>query len=293
MICRGSVLNELKAVKGCVSNYPHSFIQFIDGNSHKTDFLRFPITDFLCDSGKFDVKIGKNRFLRDRIVLDVNRENISIKGELIFSELTPFIGKPFSPGIMGPYSFVPFMECYHGLISVDHKVRGQLDWNNRKFKISDGRGYIEKDWGRSMPSSWIWIQSNIFDLPGTSFMLSIARIPWLGKAFIGYLAYFYHEKIFYTFATYNNSRYEIYENKDGKLKIQLQNRRHRLLVSIPSTPEGGELAAPVDGNMERTIRERTDSEVSIILEERKGRKIYEGIGKFCGIELTGNIETLK
>ena len=28
--------------------------------------------------------------------------------------------KVTSPGAMGPYAFVPFMECYHGVVSMDH-----------------------------------------------------------------------------------------------------------------------------------------------------------------------------
>lgn len=27
-----------------------------------------------------------------------------------------------NPGVMGPYSFVPFMECNHGILSMDHAL---------------------------------------------------------------------------------------------------------------------------------------------------------------------------
>ncbi|WP_243392439.1 MULTISPECIES: tocopherol cyclase family protein [unclassified Mesotoga] len=29
--------------------------------------------------------------------------------------------------------------------------------------LTGGKGYIEKDWGRSLPDAWIWMQSNNFD----------------------------------------------------------------------------------------------------------------------------------
>ena len=33
-------------------------------------------------------------------------------------------GTIFSPGIMGWYSFVPFMECKHGIVSINHDLTG-------------------------------------------------------------------------------------------------------------------------------------------------------------------------
>lgn len=80
------------------------------------------------------------------------------------------------------------METNHGVLSLDHKVNGSITINGEAREFMDGRGYIEKDWGESFPSSWIWMQSNGFSEVGASFMLSIAVIPWLGSCFIGHLA---------------------------------------------------------------------------------------------------------
>ena len=56
------------------------------------------------------------------------------------------------PGVMGPFSFVPFMECYHGVVNIDHKISGSLMINNEEIDFTDGYGYIEKDWGKSFPN---------------------------------------------------------------------------------------------------------------------------------------------
>ncbi len=58
-----------------------------------------------------------------------------------------------------------------------------LTINGEPMDLTGGRGYIEKDWGTSFPSAWIWMQCNTFDTPDTSFMLSYARIPWMGSHF--------------------------------------------------------------------------------------------------------------
>ena len=63
---------------------------------------------------------------------------------------------------MGPFSFVPFMECYHGIISMDHSIIGELSIKGKKVDFTSGRGYIEKDWGHSFPIGYVWMQSNHF-----------------------------------------------------------------------------------------------------------------------------------
>ena len=63
---------------------------------------------------------------------------------------------------MGWYSFVPFMECKHGIVSVNHDLSGILNVNDEVLISDGGKGYIEKDWGTSFPEAWIWMQSNNF-----------------------------------------------------------------------------------------------------------------------------------
>jgi tocopherol cyclase len=58
----------------------------------------------------------------------------------------------YAPGIMGPFGYIPTLECYHGVVSIHHKTNGTID-----FTLSDGSlhssinakgsGYIEKDHG--------------------------------------------------------------------------------------------------------------------------------------------------
>lgn len=45
---------------------------------------------------------------------------------------------------MGPFAFVPFMECYHGIVSMDHIIQGELEIDGATVDFSNGRGYMEK-----------------------------------------------------------------------------------------------------------------------------------------------------
>ena len=135
-----------------------AFIQILDGKTHTAEYIKFPVEEFISRSDVFKTRIAGNTFEIKRIELNLP----DVKGILQFGNIVKWPNPWYSPGIMGPYSFVPFMECYHGILSMDHSVEGQLEINQKKIDFTGGRGYIEKDWGHSFPSAYIWMQSNHF-----------------------------------------------------------------------------------------------------------------------------------
>jgi hypothetical protein len=195
---------------------------------------------------------------------------------------------------MGWYSFVPFMECKHAVVSVNHSLTGTLRVNDKTIDFSGGKGYIEKDWGVSFPAAWIWLQSNNFENPDTSVMLSVAKIPWLGNYFMGFICFLYLNDTFYRFSTYNNSVISRLEYDDNIVQIEISNKEHKIKFSITRKKEG-ELVAPEHGKMNRMIKESVDSECVVELFDLKSKKvIFEGTGRRAGLEITSNIfELLK
>ena len=164
----------------------HAFIQVIEANSCKVHYFKFDINNFKFSNKEFNIQIENNHFNRNEIILDLKDENTLIKGKLTFNNIVPFPKKLLNPGIMGPFSFVPSMECYHGVVNIHHEIKGRFLENNNEIDFINGYGYIEKDWGKSFPESWIWLQSNHFKQNNVSVMFSIAKIPWLHSHFIGF-----------------------------------------------------------------------------------------------------------
>ena len=70
------------------------------------------------------------------------------------------------------------MECNHAILSMQNHIKGLININNHKINFNNGNGYIEKDWGCSFQKSYIWCQGNSFKKTNSSFMLSIADIPF-------------------------------------------------------------------------------------------------------------------
>ncbi len=204
----------------------HAFIQVLDGRACTSAYHKFPLNDFLPSKNKFQIQIGGNHFSASQLFVDLPGLSANLK----FSENKPWPKPFYSPGIMGPYSFVPFMECYHSIVSLDHTIEGDLFLLGNKINMKSGRGYIEKDWGRSFPSAYFWMQSNHFNEAGTSFKCSVAKIPWLRNSFVGFIGGLQFNGQLYRFTTYNGTKLIRSFTNHKKVEIILENKKFRLEV---------------------------------------------------------------
>ena len=84
---------------------------------------------------------------------------------------------------MGPFAYIPFMECNHGVLSMQSNLSGDLTINNETIDFTGGKAYIEKIGANHFLESYIWLQSNHFKDDSTSFMFSYAKIPFIGLSF--------------------------------------------------------------------------------------------------------------
>lgn len=268
----------------------HAFIQLIDGITAQTRYYSYPITDFSFSKKDFSIKIADNYFSKNRIRLNLKDSLSRVSGKVEMSNLVDYkTGSFMNPGIMGWYRFVPFMQCYHGVVSLTHDLEGKLLVNNKTYDFTDGKGYIEKDWGKSMPSAWVWMQSNHFNDTTSSFMLSIADIPWLGKSFTGFLGFFYHNNKIYHFATYRNSELSFEMVDEHKLKIRIDNSKNSFIIEAESKT-AGLLKAPSEGSMDRRISESIDAFVKITMTDQNERVVFTDSTNIAGLEIVGDIE---
>jgi len=271
-----------------VENDPHAFIQIMNGFTRSTDYIKYPLEEFAWDKRKLFLKVGSSTFTDSGIILDIENETMKLAGQIDFSNVIRYPKSILAPGIMGWYSFIPFMECNHGIVSVNHDLKGGISINGNKIEFTGGKGYIEKDWGTSFPEAWIWIQSNNFKEHDTSFSFSIAKIPWLGRFFIGFIAFLYHNNKFYLFSTYNKSVVSEIKHDKAEIEITVSNRMNILNIKVIKNSFEN-LIAPVSGEMSRTIKESVDSEVHLKLLDKYDKMEFEGTGKSVGLEIIEKI----
>jgi hypothetical protein len=271
----------------------HAFIQIIDGKTAKTEYISYSIEDFYYSKDDFLIQIGNNIFSKDSLVLDIQKDTLPVIGKIYMHNLTELRAEKNKKRqkIMGWYYKVPFMQCYHGLVSLNHDLRGEIKTNNRSFKFDGGKGYIEKDWGKSMPASWIWIQTNNFKNSNSSFMLSVAKIPWLGFSFTGFLGFYYLNNEVVRFGTYSKAKVKLEKHEKNSLNLNIILKEKVLEIQTLKN-SSGLLKAPVNGNMNRRISEGIDAELKLKLLDENKNVLFEDSSQSTGLEIVGNMKEL-
>ncbi len=260
-----------------------AFIQVI--TSDASYFVNYNIDDFKTSYTPFYIKIGNNFFSKDGIHVDIkdNSQNLTVAGNIKYSN-SQNIGTNFlNPNIMGPFSYIPFMECNHAILNMRNRADGEININNNKIMFDDDIGYIEKDWGCSFPKSYVWCQGNNFQNSKASFMLSIADIPFKVFHFKGIICDLIIDNKEFKFTTYNNAKLIKYDVDNSYLNITLKKGNYDLNISSKYNA-GLKLFAPVKGKMEKDIFESISASINVTL-KKDNIVVFSDISKNCGLEI--------
>lgn len=271
-----------------------SFIQMLDGQNHQVIYQNFSLDQFWSDKNLFLIKIGDNQFAINSITLDINSGGKKIKGTIYFEDINPWPIKLFSPGAMGWYAFMPFMQCYHGALSFDHQLKGDLFINDKRITFDGGAGYIEKDWGRAFPSAYVWTQCNHFEKPGISIMVSIAKIPWLKSWFRGFLAGLLYKNELYPFTTYTGAKLDFLHIHEKKVNLAIFDKKYRLEIEVEKN-RGGLLYGPDGNKFVQNIYETLNSTLNLrfLRRNKYGDEIlFEGVGSSAALDVNGKLEEI-
>jgi len=218
--------------------------------------IDYAINDVLLCRHRFFVALGNSHFSLGGIHLDICTKDLTAVGTLHFNSLR-------SPAydIMGPFRYVPFLECRHSVFSIKHTVCGLLELNGRKIQFDNGDGYIEGDRGYSFPKRYLWSQCTFAE---GSLMLSVADIPFLSGTFTGIIGIILYQGHEYRFASYLGAR--AVSINSGKAVVRQGNW---VLTVEQLDGECKLLAAPISGAMTRYIQESISCSVHYRLSRGK------------------------
>lgn len=237
----------------------------------KVWYLTFPKEVCKIRREPLYIRIGNTIFSEKGVHLDIRGDGLRVKGDIRYSAF-----EGISYDIMGFFKYIPFLQCSHGVVSMQHCLRGQAAINGNRLCMTGGRGYVETDRGRSFPEKYIWTQS--FLGKDGSIMLSVADIPLLGFHFTGCICVIHYGGLEYRMATYLGVRIEKYEDgcviiRQGKLRLKVQ--------CLKEASFG--LRAPEKGVMKRMIKESPSCPVRY--QFFKGREqIFDLVSKEASFE---------
>jgi hypothetical protein len=238
--------------------------------------IPFPVNQFYSARDMFYVNLGESVFSAQGIHLDIHTPKLTLTGDITYG--------PFAPpdyDIMGPFHYVPFMQCHHGILSLSHRIKGQVTLNGAVMDFGGGLGYIEKDRGSSFPSDYLWSQCSWADKTTKtpcSIMVALANIPMGPAHFTGCISSVYFHGKEYRLATYLGVRILKYTDRE----VVIRQGKYTLHVNlIKEQPHC--LAAPSYGSMTRTIRESVGCQVRYRF-YIKDKKVFDILCRHAGFE---------
>lgn len=278
----------------------HSAIQFFDGKNGVYKYFKYDIKDFENLSQlHYEIRIGNSYFSSKGLAININKDDYKIKGSLRFNNLIPWENKFLQPGVMGFTTFFPLLETYHGIVSMNHTINGSLQINNKKIVFDNGKGYIEKDWGSSFPSSWIWMQTNHFKDPNLSLVFSIAKVPFLNFKITGFFCVIWYQNKFLKFTTYTGAKVPKLNISSDKVDAIIKDKSNQYIVHIDAVKGNStDLKAPTLGLMTSHDNESLTSKIKIKLYQmnkyaKKYDLIIDDVGRNAGLEIMDNNELNK
>lgn len=260
-----------------------AFIQIITNKI--SYFVNYNIKDFKFNHNPFYIQIGNNNFSKEGISINIEdrSQNLKMQGNIKYSDSRNINTNMFAPNIMGPFSYIPFMECNHAIISMQNTSNGFININDEKINFNNDKSYIEKDWGCSFPKTYIWCQGNNFQKTNASFMISVADVPFKLITFKGIICVLLIDNQEFKFTTYNNTKLVEYEVTEDFLNITLKKNSYFLNIKSKYN-KGLKLSAPVKGKMNKNIFESISATVTVTLKKEK-EIIFCDTSTMCGLEI--------
>ena len=145
----------------------HAFVQVLNGVTGHATYHPYPADAFWASRETFEIRVGPNEFSAERIKLAIADAERPVTGEVRFHGLTPWPVTLAAPGIMGWYAWMPAMECYHGIVSLDHELEGRLDIADQTVDFAGGRGTSKKTGVRPSPPPGCGIRPTISSAPAS------------------------------------------------------------------------------------------------------------------------------
>ena len=268
-----------------------AFVQVLNGGTGEATYVKFDVSAFNASAETFSAAVGVNTFSTTGVHLEL--PELQLNGDIRFgTPMQPWPVSALHPGIMDWYAWVPFMECYHGIVSFGHDLEGSITVGGERIDFTGGRGYIEKDWGQAFPAGYVWMHSNHFEgVADASLIASVAIIPWVRSAFRGFIVGLYAGGKLYRWATYNGAKERELSITDSHVSWSMVGPDGTLRLEADRV-RGGLLKAPMRTQMHKRVEETLDATIHVTLVDTNGTTIVDTTATCGGMEVVGDLGRL-
>jgi tocopherol cyclase len=187
----------------------------------------------------------------------------------------------------GWLSSLPIFEPGWQILMAQGLATGWIEWQGHRYEFTDAPAYAEKNWGRSFPQKWFWINCNYFE--GEADLAITAgggRRSVLGRmeevAMIG----IHYRGQFYEFAPWNATvHWQI--DPWGQWQMQAENNYYQVELVGTTDRSGTMVQVPTEQGLIHCCRDTTQGLLNLVLRHRQGQVIVSAGSDRAGLETGG------
>ena len=199
-------------------------------------------------------------------------------------------GDPQQPqqSTAGWLSYLPIFEPGWQILMAHGLATGWIDWNGNRYEFTDAPAYKEKNWGRSFPQRWFWLNCNSFtDEPDLALTAGGGRreVLWWMES-VALVCLHYRGK-FYEFVPWN-AQVSWQIEPWGKWQMQAVNQDYEITLTGTTDAPGTPLRAPTEQGLIFACRDTMKGQLTLELRDRRGKTLLKADSDLCGLEIGGS-----
>lgn len=199
-------------------------------------------------------------------------------------------GNPHLPqqSTAGWLSFLPIFEPGWQILMAHGLATGWIEWKGKKYQFKDAPAYSEKNWGRSFPQKWFWLNCNSFqDEPDLALTAGGGKrgVLWWDESVA--LICLHHRGKFYEFVPWN-ARVSWRIEPWGRWEMRAENGQYEVELIGTTEEEGTPLRAPTEDGLLFCCRDTMKGNLTLKLRHRHGNTILVAQSSLCGLEIGGS-----
>lgn len=190
----------------------------------------------------------------------------------------------------GWLSYLPIFEPGWQILMAHGLATGWIEWNGQRYEFANAPAYGEKNWGRSFPQKWFWLNCNSFD--GEANLALTAgggrrKVLWWMES-VAMIGLHYLGK-FYEFVPWNSQvRWDI--QPWGRWQMQAKNGDIEIELTGTSDRPGTPLRAPTENGLVFCCRDTMHGKLTLELRDLangRSKQILKATSVVCGLEIGG------
>jgi tocopherol cyclase len=199
-------------------------------------------------------------------------------------------GHPYQPqqATAGLLSFLPIFEPGWQILMAHGLATGWIEWRGKRYHFNNTPAYSEKNWGRSFPEKWFWLNCNSFeDIIGLAITAGGGRrkVLWNTEE-VAAIGIHYRDR-FYEFVPWNSRIYWQIQPW-GEWRMQATNPDFKIELTGMTDSAGTMVSTPTESGLVMCCRDTLKGRLSIELSTRRGDRIIKASSINAGLEVGGD-----